>query len=1410
MASLTPDALSPAGLAQQLTEGTLTKGGHPAAVLHVTGSPRSGKTELCYHTFVSEPNAQRVRDGKSYLIVSHRLKADELSNRAIQDIENSVVTRPVKTLVALAFEILKNDRASRKLTPPKLLDGAEQDQLIRGVLRTHQIHVSRGDDEDCATCALLKRYFAVTRQGSRSTELEVPQTTEEIFEQMITPAFASQLRDMFARLSELHFHIDDPEALDRYESAFPTDSRRRVEWDVASALRSEYAQAVSQEYPSEFRVDNAFVLVAAQESLERRGDTDSQATRDSDELSGSLPEVVIVDDAQELTLAGFSFLQTLVARGTRLLLAGNNDESVQTFRGAYPEVLSELVDSEQGMSAVHVELPAAMLDSGVAPDYRTAVASRVSQAIGSVMVNDVPVPRRAGKLVASNANEKRPDDSLSSRLFRSKAEELDDLVWQVKSARFNDELEWGGMGIIAHDNSTLQAIGKRFEEENIPVQYSSVSRPLKEESVVQGLLAMLRLVSITLHVGAKSDGRGSVGAGQARAIRDCLDLVVTSPLFSVRTAEGLRPIRMGAIKAALTSIAVLEGVEANSMSRDSGTQDSSTSQFADLRQEWQRLSGAQKVAPIGVDGLFALLVLGDDAVRRHLVRILDSMVGSNRRGSERRGQAASQRPGWETDVAALRGLIEAVRLAANEYYSKPEGGVYSALWYVWDACGVAQEWQEMSLSQEEEGRSANRLLDTVIRLFNHAVPTDATATQSNDESQSPRTETIAEFIDRIDSLEIEADSLAKVAPVEDAVSLCTPAGAAGAQWTRVWIPSMQQDVWPNLAPRNTLFGAEVLADTVLSARLRSLRGEDSEVSSPAILDSAQRRLATLYAELKSFLVALSRAATVSVSAVLSETSVPSEFLYAFLPESFSMETVGEPVDYTAVGQTGDGADSDQSDGIDGTTSLGGLDVTSRGVISLARARLARYFTQTESENQDPKVLSTQEGLSPDVKDAAEALAYLMKHHVAGANPDQWSFADTTQPDSDDGQSSESDFETEVTLSPSSVDRIWQCPLRWALENKYNGPSQMSAATSFGTMIHDCAQDATELHLDQTASYDELLNHMLAHYAGLRAQQDRPDAVEDQYAVERKNQVAQEVLGNIATYFVESRNALYGIDDQGKPAKNELPPAGKLVSSEAEKSFRARFNLRSILPMVSNALGEGSTDAAEVAAALTALADGFDAEFAQEATITLSGRIDRVEHRSRDGKQIVNVVDYKTGQKHGGPSIFSDLQLVCYQLGLAFPQDSSDAQLVERSMLFDVEHATAPATNSYGIEISYQPALFASNDTFNTAYRPRPHLPKMDSSFKQTDTYPQAFAAMKRLEEVASQEGNDQLMWCLSMISRVFYAAGYRQAHSFVPKRGAVCTYCAFKGVCPAWPEESETVLGQAAPTQLNHQKGEGE
>ena len=88
------------------------------------------------------------------------------------------------------------------------------------------------------------------------------------------------------------------------------DARRerlRTQWRLAFALREEYNAAIRAAYSGEYRLDASQLMIDATEAVSDIWDVD-------------IPNMLIVDDFQDATLAGFALLEALHNRGTRLLL----------------------------------------------------------------------------------------------------------------------------------------------------------------------------------------------------------------------------------------------------------------------------------------------------------------------------------------------------------------------------------------------------------------------------------------------------------------------------------------------------------------------------------------------------------------------------------------------------------------------------------------------------------------------------------------------------------------------------------------------------------------------------------------------------------------------------------------------------------------------------------------------------------------------------------------------------------------------------------------------------------------------------------------------------------------------------------------------------------------------------------
>ena len=1349
-------------------------GGGEASALLVVGPPRCGKTEFAFEALMRA--LERNHGGGAMMTVSGRVTADRLGDRAIRRMGASMKARPVTTLSALAFAVIADARRYEDLPAPRLLNGAEQDALLRRVVAAHLDHAEAGNL--CDTCVLLREYFADDRWTDTvapAREQSGGATTMAMFERGVSSSFVDQLRDMLARINELGASFaHEREYVGEAAGTGRNADRTAVQWRLAFALRREYVRAIEHTYPGEYRLDASRLLVEAAAVLRR---VQVEEVRLQPE---TVPSVLVVDDFHDATLAGLRFLEALAAAGVRLVLVGNPDEAVQTFRGSYPEYLMGCAVRGPLHAALH-RIPVSDTPAdAAAPTYRDLLASRISLSIPSPEPDDTPMPQRPGKLPryagslpirrldAPGANADAglgasplEDDTVSTALYKSPREEMDDVVWRMKRLHLDQGIAWNDMAIIAHDNATVRSFGERLRRDGVPVRYSSVTRPLKDEPFVQGLFALIELALL------RRRGIDAVDlplAALSSYVRARVATLMACPLVTAGTqsAEGA-PARLAPVESAMAALESLAGVVQES-AETAGAE--GQRHLAALIESWERYrdavnehrQAARRAAAVNVDdgvltgetaddelpfGQHAMyLMLAFDDPKAPATPVLDSLGAILGRDP----QAVAFRRMWDMVGRVADGMG---RLSNRE--------AQYTLALAWNATGVAGVWQRAALRNDVAGRAANDRLDVAMRLFQFAADGSAG-------------EDIVAFMDQVRSMQIEADSLAHVGPVEQAVTLTTPAGAAGNHWRHVWLPAVQQDVWPNLAERATLFGGEDLADLMLHGRIG---GAD-----PAGCDP--RLAAVLSSEKKNLLVAVTRAdETLTISATWNEDCTPSDFLYGYLPERFIRQR-DEAVFTRPGGQSAD----------DDAESHAGLDADPRGLVTAARIALACHGAD-----------------SPEGRDAASALALLAEHGVRAADPKQWYFVDTADEDTSDGgpegRSGSRNERHTVTLSPSSVDSIWSCPVCWLLERRCSGPQSGGVRAGFGTLVHEVAQRGSEERLDMPGAVAAegtesriaaVTERLMAIYRSLRRDPQTIESPTDRYAALQLDRSAETMMTHIATYFVNGCNPAY-------PFRNaEYMSVGALERVECEAEFTARFDVGDILAAYNAIPGVEPMTSGELLAVMGTLVGGWPEGICDDLTIRLSGRIDRLEHRRyQDGREAVRLIDYKTGRKYAITQIFNDLQLVCYQLGLAFPEDrgcvgpSPRMPYIAQSGLFFVREDDGPS-RSREVESLHQPALLR-NGAWNTEPFTLRYYFK-DPQYLEIPELPETPPAGVRAaawDQIVRLRGS-QTLWALTMVARVFYAAAASRSSLLIAHPTPDhAKHCRMKASCPACAGELNTV-----------------
>jgi superfamily I DNA/RNA helicase/RecB family exonuclease len=262
---------------------------------------------------------------------------------------------------------------------------------------------------------------------------------------------------------------------------------------------------------------------------------------------------------------------------------------------------------------------------------------------------------------------------------------------------------------------------------------------------------------------------------------------------------------------------------------------------------------------------------------------------------------------------------------------------------------------------------------------------------------------VSGFADYLAAQQIVGDTLAPAAPSGEAVTLLTAHAAAGREWTVVAIPGVAEGVWPDLRLRGSLLGVERLVDALSGVD----SGGDSPVSATAPLLAEERRL---------LLVAASRAKhTLLLSAVRGEDEQPSRFL----------EELIDPDGLAAAGDV----------------DLAPVYTPGRGLVL------------SELVGELRKVVCDENAAAERRQRAGTQLARLAEAGVNGAHPDEW--FGLPEPST---QAPLWPEEEPVTVTPSTLELLMRCPLRWLIE-RHGGAEVAETPAVTGQLVHALAQAA---------------------------------------------------------------------------------------------------------------------------------------------------------------------------------------------------------------------------------------------------------------------------------------------------------------------------------------------------------------
>lgn len=1051
------------------------------ANLVVLGAAGTGRSTLARRLL-----AEAVHAGRDALLLAPtRARADQLRARAAHLLEGrgGGVVR-VRTPAGFAFTVLTTSLTARPdpLPAPVLLAGAEEDAALAALIRPDQW----------------------------------PGLPPEA---VASRAFRTELRNLLARAGELGVDAADLADLGRALDV-PL-------WGPASALlRTWDAQGrPSAERRSETRrMDTARIQDRAVEAL---------ASWDADGVTEPrpVPDLVIVDDYQDCTAATARLLAALNApdaagHRAQVVVLGDPDVAVETFRGGSPSLLNEAED-RSGLAAERLTLTTRHRGG-------PALAAVWEDQAGRLPVTGTAAHRRPalaqepGRAVATGGGTAPRPTGVLPLVASGETQETAHVARLLRAERIHHGTGWGEMAVIVRSSGRAQAVARDLRRRGVPLASSTPAVLLRAEPAASALLAVAR---------AGLEGR----LGGPDSLPE-------------------RPTALDLLASPLVGLSVL-----------------------DLRRLRRRLRADRPAESSPDENL--LSVLGSvEGARALAVALAEEPLAEQ---AERLARAARV-------IAAVRGVVEEARGVpetgasdADASEARPSGRVDAEqlLWAAWDASGRAEAWRATALSGGAShadallAEAAERDLDVVTALFKRAEVWAERHPGSD----------AADFLTELAEEVLPSDSVAPQGVRPDGVSVLTPAAAAGREWEVVAVMGLGRDAWPDLRLRDSLTRSGLLVDAVTG---RLPLGADGAPSGE--LDAATARAQVRADERRMLLSALTRATRrLVVTATQDEDHAPSAFLLEVA------RAAGAPL-------------LDEDGAVITAPDVG--DLTLRGLVGeLRRAAVAGAL-----EGSDDAARARGEA-------AAQVLALLASSGVVSADPASWdgiSAPTSHWPLVEPGQT--------VRVSPSDVEGVGTCPLRWFLQRQ-GGDAGATGAQSLGIVIHSIGEQAQRDGLrgeEVMALLEERLPEL-----------SYPDTWLGSLAVQR----ARDLTERLASYL----DGVPGRVDVEKRIDIELDlptPGAPRTDADAESAGDGPVSLSAVD-------SAPSTDSAPAAGTVR---------------VHLGGRIDRIEHVGEgpdgappvtegdalpDGRGAhVRVMDLKTGGRpKNDPARHA--QLATYRLAL---------------------------------------------------------------------------------------------------------------------------------------------------------------
>jgi superfamily I DNA/RNA helicase/RecB family exonuclease len=408
---------------------------HRGGPLLVLAGPGTGKTTTLVESVVDRVERDGLEPEQVLVLTFSRRAAAELRQRIAARLNTTMREPLARTFHSYAFGLLRREAVVRGQPAPRLLTGAEQDVLIRELLR--------GDvDEFAAQSWPPALRPALTTRG-----------------------FAQELRDLVMRTVE--------RGVSPAELAALAQQRGRDDWLAVARFARQYSAITALRRQPAY--DPAELVRAAVDLLRTE-----PALLDRERTTRRF---VVVDEYQDSDPAQEELLSLLAGGGRDLVVVGDPDQSIYAFRGAEVNNIRRFPDRFCG--ADRSPAPVVSLDvSRRSGPTLLAATRRIAARMGGP-----PAHRRLAAADPSATSD------ASVHVLASANQEAAFVAARLRKEHLLRGVAWESMAVLVRSAAALQVLRRGLSGAGVPVAVRLDEVPLVNQPPVQALLDVLAIAT---------------------------------------------------------------------------------------------------------------------------------------------------------------------------------------------------------------------------------------------------------------------------------------------------------------------------------------------------------------------------------------------------------------------------------------------------------------------------------------------------------------------------------------------------------------------------------------------------------------------------------------------------------------------------------------------------------------------------------------------------------------------------------------------------------------------------------------------------------------------------------------------------------------------------------------------------